>query len=139
MAASIGVTLTFPLIFVAARDRLLPAVAAGALMLQLVLAWAAVRAWELDGAALALTVTTLAILVALLALLSRDVLAAAGRGLGVAAVATGGLAAVAFGLLDLVTGPALAAALGLAAFASLLVATRSLGLRQAWAYLRALE
>ena len=139
MAASIGVTLTFPLIFVAARDRLLPAVAAGALALHLVLAWAAVRAWELDGAALALTVTTLAILVALLALLSRDVLADAGRGLGVAAAATGGLAAIAFGLFDLVVGAALAAALGLAAFAALLVATRSLGLRQAWAYLRALQ
>ena len=139
MAASIGVTLTFPLIFVAARDRLLPAVAGGALALHLALAWAAVRAWDLDGAALALTVTTLAILVALLALLSRDVLVAAGRGLGVAAVATSGLAAVAFGLFDLVVGAALAAALGLAAFAALLVATRSLGLRQAWAYLRALE
>jgi O-antigen/teichoic acid export membrane protein len=139
MAASIGVTLTFPLIFVAARARLLPAVAVGALVLHLVLAWAAVRAWELDGAALALTVSTLAILVALLALLSRDVLAAAGRGLGLAAVATGGLAALAFGALDLVAGAALAAARGLAAFAVLLVGTSSLGLRQAWAYLRALE
>ena len=139
MAASVGVTITFPLLFVAARDRLLPAVAGGALALHVVLAWVAVDAWELDGAAFALTVTTLAILVALLALLSTGVLAAAGRGLGLAALATGGLAAVAFGVLDLVAGAVLAAGLGLAAFLALLLATRSLGLRQAWAYLRALE
>ena len=139
MAGSVGVTITFPLLFVAARDRLLPAVAVGALALHVALAWIAIDAWELDGAALALTVSTLAILVALLALLSTGVLAAAGRGLVLAALATGGLAAAAFGAFDLVAGGSLAAVLGLAAFGALLLATRSLGLRQAWAYLRALE
>jgi hypothetical protein len=139
MAGSVGVTITFPLLFVAARDRLLPAVAVGALALHVVLAWLAVDAWELDGAVLALAVSTLAILAALLALLSADVLAAAGRGLALAALATGGLAAASFGAFGLVTGGSLAAALGLAAFAALLLATRSLGLRQAWAYLRALQ
>ena len=139
MAASVGVTISFPLLFVAARERLLPAIAVAALALHVALAWAAVRAWELDGAALALTVTTLAVLVAVLALLSSGVLKAAGRGLGLAALATGGLAAVAFGVLDLVLGAVLAAVLGLAVFVALLLVTRSLGLQQAWAYLRALE
>jgi len=139
MAASVGVTITFPLLFVAARDRLLPAIALGALVLHVAVSWALIEAWELVGATLALAVTTLAILVALLTLLSRAVLFHAGRGLGLAALATGGLAALSFGGLDLVAGAVLAAALGLALFGGLLFATRSLGLRQAWAYLRALQ
>lgn len=139
MAASVGVTISFPLLFVAARERLLPAVAVGALALHVVLAWLAIDAWELEGAVLALTVTTLAILIALLALLSSRVLATSARGLGLAALATGGLAAIAFGAVDLVADPAPAAVLGLVLFCGLLLATRSLGLRQAWAYLRALE
>jgi putative peptidoglycan lipid II flippase len=139
MAASIGVTITFPLLFVAAREQRLPAVAIATLALHVLVAWIAIEAWELEGAVVALSVTTLAILVALLALFSVRVLAGASRGLGLATLATGGLAVLAFGAADLVAGALVAAILGLALFAALLAATRSFGLGEAWAYLRALQ
>ena len=139
MAASVGVTITFPLLFVAARERRLPAVAVATLALHVLVAWLAIDAWELDGAVVALTATTLVILVVLLALLSTRVLAETARGLGLAALATGGLAVLAFGSADVVAGAVVASLLGLALFVALLAATRSLGLRQAWAYLRALD
>ena len=139
MAASIGVTITFPLLFVAARERMLPAVAVATLALHVLVAWIAIEAWELDGAVVALTLTTLAILVALLALFSMRLLTGASRGLGLATLATGGLAVLAFGAADLVAGAVVAAIVGLALFAALLVATRSFGLAEAWAYLRALQ
>ena len=75
----------------------------------------------------------------LLALLSPQVLAGAARGLALAALATGGLALLAFGAAEIVAGAVVAALLGLALFAGLLVATRSFGLQEAWAYLRALD
>ncbi|MGI9112034.1 MAG: hypothetical protein ACR2GT_07540, partial [Gaiellaceae bacterium] len=139
MAASVGVTIAFPLLFVAGRERRLPALAIATLALHVLVAWLAIELWELKGAVIALTLTTLVILVALLALLSTRVLGDASLGLGLAAVATAGPALVAFGAAGLVAGAVLASILGLAVFAALLFATRSLGLHEAWAYLRALD
>jgi hypothetical protein len=139
MAASIGVTITFPMLFVAGRERRLPLVAVAALVLHVVVAWIAVGAFELDGAALALTVSTLAILVALLSLLSPRVLAASGRALALGAAAVGGLALVAFGLPAAFLPDAVAVFAGVGIFGALLVAARDLGLRQAWGYLRTLD
>ena len=107
--------------------------------MHVLVAWLAIGAWELEGAVLALTLTTLVILIALLALLSARVLAGASHGLGLAAFLTGGLAVLAFGAAEVVAGAVVAAILGLALFVVLLVATRSVGLRAAWAYLRALD
>lgn len=139
MAASIGVTITFPMLFVAGRDRRLPLLAAGALGLHLVATWIAVSLFELEGAAVALAVSTLAVLAALLLLLSPDVLAAAAGGLLLGAAITGGPALAAFGGASAVLPEAQAAGLGLVVFAGLLLATRRLGLEQAWGYLRTLE
>jgi len=139
MAVSIGVTITFPMLFVASRERRLPLLAVAALLLHVAVAWAAVSAFELDGAAVALTVSTLGVLVALLLLLSPQVLAAGSRGLALGAFVTGGLALAAFGVAAAVLPAAAAAALGAVLFAALLVAARGLGLQQAWGYLRTLE
>jgi hypothetical protein len=139
MAASIGVTITFPMLFVAGRERALPLLAAGTLVVHVLVAWLAVRAFELDGAAVALTVSTLFVLVALLALLSPEVLTQAARGLALGAVVTGALALAAFGVAALVLPAPAAAVVGVVAFAGLLLALRRLGLQQAWSYLRTLE
>ena len=139
MAASVGVTIAFPMLFVAGRDRRLPLVAAAALLLHVLVAWAAVRAFELDGAALALTISTLVVLVAILALLSLQVLADTARGLAFGALLTGAVALVAFGAPAAVLPAPPAAVLGVATFGALLLAARGLGLRQAWGYLRALQ
>ena len=51
----------------------------------------------------------------------------------------GGLGALAFGLPKLVVGPYAAAAAGLIAYGVVLALWRPAGLRQAWAYVRALQ
>ena len=139
MAASIGVTITFPLLFVAGRERRLPWLAIAALVVHVVLTWAAVEAFELDGLALALTLSTLVVLAVLLGLLSTQVLAESGRRLALGAAAVGGLALVAFTAPSWLLPDAAAAVFGVAIFGALLVALRDRGLRQAWSYLRTLD
>lgn len=139
MAVSIGVTITFPMLFVAGRDRRLPLIAAVVLPAHLVVAWAAVEAFELNGAAIALGVSTFGVLVALLLLLSPQVLAEGARGLAHGALVTGGLALAAFASAAVLVGGVPAAALGAAVFVALLVSSRRYGLRQAWGYLRTLD
>jgi peptidoglycan biosynthesis protein MviN/MurJ (putative lipid II flippase) len=139
MAASIGVTITFPMLFVAARERRLPLVAVAVVLVHVAVAWIAVEAFGLQGAALALTVTTLLVLAILLAELSPRVLAASGRGLAFGAAVTAAAALFAFGLPAAVLPDLAAAVLGTGAFAAALVAARNLGLRDAWGYLRTLD
>ena len=139
MVASIGVSTTFPLLFVTGRDRRLPLLAVAALAVHVVAAWIAVSFLDLDGAAVALTLSTLFVLVALLLLLSRQVLDHGARGLLLGAAVTGGLALAAFGISSVLLPEVAAAAAGAVVFAGLLFATRQLGLQQAWSYLRALQ
>ena len=61
------------------------------------------------------------------------------RGVVVSAVICGGLAAIAFGVPRIALGPIAAAVLGLALYAAAVAAWRPPGLRQAWAYVRALQ
>jgi hypothetical protein len=61
------------------------------------------------------------------------------RGVALAAVVCGGVAAAAFGLPRLVVGPVAAAAVGLLLYVAVLAAWRPSGLRHAWAYVRSLE
>ena len=139
MAASIGVTIAFPMLFVADRDRGLPALALGALVLHAAVAWLAVRGLELDGVAVALFLSTLAVLAALLLLLSPEVLRGASRGLGLGVAVVAPLALAAFGLSAALLPEVAAAVVGVALFGAALVATRSLVLGQAWGYLRTLK
>lgn len=137
MVASIAVTVTYPLVFVRGRARWLPALAAVALVVQVLVEWIAQRAFGLGGLAAGLALTTALVLVALLARLGA--LARVARGLAVAALVCGGVGALAFGLPKLVAGPYVAAVLGLVAYAAVLALWRPPGLRQAWAYVRALQ
>lgn len=139
MAASIGVTLAFPMLFVARREGRLPLLAGAALPLHVLLAWALVRWLDLEGLAVALFATTLVVLAGLLALVSPRVLASGARGLSLGAAFVALVALAAFGAADALLPPGPAAALGLACFGLLLLALRRLGLREAWGYLRALE
>ena len=139
MAVSIGVTITFPMLFVAGRERRLPLLAVAVLALHVLVAWVAVEAFELDGAALALTISTLVVLAALLSLLSRRVLAESGRRLCAGAALIGLLALVAFAAPAVLLPDAVAAIVGTALFAGTLFALRGFGLQQAWGYLRTLD
>jgi hypothetical protein len=139
MAMSIGVTITFPMIFVARREQRLPLLAVASIALHVLVTSLAVDAFELAGAALALTISTGIVLVALLLLLSPEVLLVGARGLLLGAAVIGGLAVVSFGTAGVLLPEEPAAAVGAVVFCAMLVAARGLGLRQAWGYLRTLD
>lgn len=139
MVASIGVSVTFPLLFVAGRERLLPALAVAAVAVHVPIEWGLEEAWGLEGVAVGLALTTLGILAALLAILSRETLRRAVAGLGGLTALAGSLAAASFGLLALALDGVAAAVAGVAVYAVVLLAWRPRGLRAAWSYVRALS
>ena len=135
--ASIGIAVTFPLAFVAGRTRGLPWIALAALALQVPLAWAGSELLDLDGLALSMGITTLAILGTLLRELDafRDAI----RQLAVAALVVAGLVVVAFLPPSLVLGSIGSALVGALVYVALLALLRPRGLVAGWRYLRALS
>ena len=133
---SVGVSVTFPLVFVAGRGRSLPLIAVGAVLLQLVLAFAGQRLFGLDGLALALAATTGAVLAALLS--GLHALGPTARGLALAALTVAAGTVLAYVLPALLLPAVAAAAVGLCVYVALFVVVRPPGLRSAWRYLRAL-
>jgi hypothetical protein len=137
MVASVAVTVAYPLVFVRGRARWLPLLAAGALLVQVLIEWGGRSAFGLAGVAVGLGVTTALVLAVLLAWLRAAVSTA--LGVALAAAACGVLAVAAFGLPRLVAGPVAAAAIGLGAYVLVLTVWRPPGLRYAWAYMRSLD
>jgi hypothetical protein len=112
-------------------------IAVVALGLQVLLAWAAVEIAELDGLAVALALSTLLVLTALLAELGAARRAL--QGLAVAAAVVAGFALVAFVPPAALLGSVAAAAVGLFVYGVLVALVRPRGLRASWSYLRALR
>jgi peptidoglycan biosynthesis protein MviN/MurJ (putative lipid II flippase) len=136
---AVGFSLAFPLLYVLERSRVLVPVALVALVADVPLSLALRELWGLEGLAVALGLTTLGVLGALLLALSRRALVAAVVSLLRVAVSVGALAVASFGALALVADDALAAGGGLAAYAVLLALVRPRGLREAWGYMRELH
>jgi hypothetical protein len=137
MVVSVAVTVAYPLVFVRGRASWLPLLAAAALGVQVLLAWAGRAAFGLAGIAASFAASTALILVVLLVALGA--LAGVVEGLLVAAVACGALALVAFGAPRAVLGPVAAACAGAILYVALLALWRPRPLRRAWAYLHALQ
>ena len=137
MIASVGVNVAFPLAFVAERLRPLPWIGAAALVLQVLLAWAFAGLLDLNGLAIALTLSTFLVLLALLREL--DALSDGVRGVAVAAATIAVFTVVAFFPAGLVLGSLAGAMVGLAAYVALMALVRPRGLKASWAYLRALQ
>ena len=138
MVVAVGVNVTFPLAFVTDRLRALPWIGVAALAVQLLLAWIGVELFELDGLAVSLALSTLLVLAALLTQL--DAAAAGLRGIAFAAavvVGVHGCGVRAAGSRSRRSGRARSSA-SRATQRSLLV-VRPRGLRESWAYLRALR
>ena len=136
IVAAVGVNVTFPLAFVTDRLRALPWIGAGALVLQLLLAWIGVELFELDGLAFSLALSTLFVLAALLTQLDAARLGL--RGIAFAAAVVAVLAVAAFVPPAVLTGGIVSTLAGLALYAALVLVLRPRGLRESWAYLRAL-
>ena len=134
--ATVGISVTFPLLFVHGRGWWLPILAVAVIGLQIPLARLGQVTLGLEGIALSLAITTGLILVVMLAALGS-----AGRvlsGLAVACAIVGAVALVAFlppwALLDPVAG----AVVGGMLFVTILAVLRPPPLLTAWRYLRAL-
>jgi O-antigen/teichoic acid export membrane protein len=138
MVVSIGVSVTFPLLFVVERDRLLPLIALVAIGVQIPVELVLQRFWGLSGVAVGIALTTLLVLAALLLLLSKDTVVLTAEGVATVTVLIGAAAAAAFGLAAVALDGLAAAVIGLVAYVAVLLVWRPRGLREAWDYVRSL-
>ena len=120
------------------RSRGLAAIALAGLVLSVPILLAGRALAGLAGIAAAMAISTALVLAALLVAVSGGALRLTATELAQLALRVGALAALSFGLASLLGG-FVGAAVGLAAYAALLAALRPRGLREAWAYVRALH
>jgi hypothetical protein len=139
MLGWVAFAVAFPLVFVAGRERLLLPLAAAGFVVCIPLGLGLRAAAGLAGIALAIGLATLLIAGGLLWMLSPRTLAIAALGLARLALAVGAATALAFGALSLALPAIPAAAVGVLLYAGVVYAMRSLGLSEAWAYVRGLS
>jgi hypothetical protein len=139
MVANAAFSITYPLMFVMHRTRLLIPVALAAVLVDIPISIVGRELWGLTGVTVALGIGTLLLVLGLMASLAPRMLALTVVGLARLSLLVGAATALAFGGASLVLSAVPAAAAGLALYALLLVAMRQLGLSDAWHYVRALH
>jgi hypothetical protein len=139
MVAWVGFAVTFPLVFVAGRRAALVPLAIAGFALCIPLGLGLRAAWGLPGVAVAIGIATLVIALGLMAAISTRALVVAALGLARLALVIGAASALAFGGLSLALSPIPAALLGVVAYGLIVFSVRSLGLTDAWAYVRGLH
>jgi hypothetical protein len=139
MVANAAFSITYPLLFVMHRTRLLIPLALAAVAVDIPISIQARAWWGLTGVTVALGVSTLLLVLGLMASLAPRMLVLSFVGLGRLSLLVGAATALAFGGASLVLSAVPAAAAGLALYALILIALRQLGLTEAWHYVRALH
>jgi O-antigen/teichoic acid export membrane protein len=139
MIANAAFSITYPLLFVMGRTRLLVPLALAGVAVDIPISIVGRSLWGLTGVTVALGISTLLLVLGLMAALSPEMLGLTVLGLGRLSLLVGAATALAFGGASLVLSAVPAAAAGLALYALILVAMRQLGLAQAWHYVRALH
>ena len=139
MVANAAFSITYPLMFVMHRTRLLIPIAAAGVLVDIPISIVGRSLWGLTGVAFALGISSLILVFGLMASLSLRMLASSVIRLARLSLLVGAATALAFGGASLVLSAVPAAAAGLALYALLLIAMRELGLSQAWRYVRALH
>lgn len=139
MVAWVGFVVTYPLVFVAARQRYLLPVGVAGLLAMVPLGLGLRAAWGLPGIAVAMGLATLVIACGLLAAVDWRTLSIAAFGVARLSLALGAASALAFGALSLALPSVAAAALGVVVYGLIVVSLRSLGLQEAWTYIRGLH
>jgi O-antigen/teichoic acid export membrane protein len=139
MIANAAFSITYPLLFVMGRTRLLVPLALAGVAVDIPISIVGRSLWGLTGVTVALGISTLLLVLGLMAALSPEMLGLTVLGLGRLSLLVGAATALAFGGASLVLSAVPAAAAGLALYAMILVAMRQLGLAQAWHYVRALH
>jgi hypothetical protein len=130
---------TFPLVFVARRRRALLPLALLGFGICIPLGLGLRALWGLPGIAIAVGLSTLVVSLGLMGAVALRTLAVAGLGLARLALVVGAASALAFGGLALALPDVPAALLGVLVYALIVYALRSLGLSDAWAYVRGLH
>jgi hypothetical protein len=139
MVASVAFSVTFPILFVLERSRVLIPLAIVSILVYVPVALAFRALFGLPGLALSLGITVLGMIFVLMAAVSRRMLALAARGLAETAAVIGAFVLVAFGLPSLVLPSVLAAVVGVALYLGALALLRPRGLVESWRYVRALH
>ena len=139
MVAWAAFSITYPLLFVMHRTRLLVPIAVAGVLIDIPVSIAARAWWGLTGVTVAMGVTMGLIVLGLMWALSPRMLALAVVGLLRLSALVGAATALAFGGASLLLAAIPAAAAGLALYAVILLAVRQLGLADAWHHVRALR
>jgi O-antigen/teichoic acid export membrane protein len=139
MAASVAFSVTFPLLYVFEKPRILVPIAVLAIGVDIPLSLGLRALLGLRGLVLALALVTFAVVLALMAVMSLRMLVLTLVGLIRIALVVTALTVVAFGLPDLVTSGFVAAFAGLVIYVAALAALRPRGLVEAWRYVRVLH
>jgi hypothetical protein len=137
--AAVVFSVTFPLLFVLEKPRVLVPLAALILAIDIPLSLGMRSLLELRGLVLSLAIATFLVNVALMAAVSLRMLSLTVVGLLRTALLIAALTVVSFGAADLVLNGAAAAVAGLAIYVLVLVVLRPRGLLDAWRYVRALH
>src|SRR5919109_5249205 len=139
MVANAAFSITYPLLFVMHRTRLLIPLALAGVVVDIPISIGGRPLLGLTGVTVALGVATLLLVLGLMAALAPRMLALTVVGLARLSLLVGAATALAFGGASLVLSAIPAAAAGLALYALILVAMRQFGLADAWHYVRALH
>jgi hypothetical protein len=139
MVASVAFSVTFPILFVMERSRVLIPLAVASIVVYVPIALVLRALFGLPGLAVSLGIAVLAMVFVLMAAVSLRMLALAARGLAETAVVIGGSVLLAFGVPSLVLPSILAAVVGVALYVGGLALIRPRGLVEAWRYVRALH
>jgi O-antigen/teichoic acid export membrane protein len=139
MVAWVGFVVTFPLVFVADRRRWLPPIAIAAIVVMIPLGLGLRSAWGMPGVAIGLGLATMVTAFGLMLAVDRRTFEIAVVGLARIALALGSATALAFGALSLALPAIPAAVVGVAVYTAIVLAIRTLGLSEGWAYVRGLH
>jgi hypothetical protein len=139
MIAWVGFVVTYPLVFVAARQRYLFPVALAGFLSMIPLGLGLRALWGLPGIAVAVGIATLVMACGLMAAVDRRTLEIGVFGVLRLSVALGAATALAFGAVSLALPPISAAVVGAFVYGLIVLAMRSLGLADAWTYIRGLH
>jgi O-antigen/teichoic acid export membrane protein len=139
MVAWAAFSITYPLLFVMHRTRLLVPIAVAGVLVDIPISIAGRAWWGLTGVTVAMGVTMGLIVLGLMWALSPRTLVLAVVGLLRLSALVGAATALAFGGASLLLAAIPAAAAGLALYALILLAVRQLGLAAAWHHVRALR
>ncbi len=139
VVVAVAFSVTFPLLFVLEKPRVLVPLAILALAVDVPLSLAMRAVLGLRGLVLALALATFLVIVAMMAAVSRRMLVLTVAGLVRTALLVAALTVVSFGVPELVTSGFVAALAGLVIYVAALAVLRPRGLVEAWRYVRVLH